>query len=419
VQKTRICGWVNAVRALGGITFLEVIDGSTLQIFTVVVKRNESPEAWEAASKAKIGSAVVVEGVVPEEQISRRGMEVRADKLRVVSEPLDALPLDPSGKTPALLDTILNYRYVALRILRQRAIFRIRALVAKAAREFLEREGFLEVHTPKICGAGAEGGATLFRVSYFDRTAYLAQSPQLYKQMLMCGLSRVYEITPYFRAEMFDTPRHLNESWGIDVEMGFIDGVEEVMDLLERLVLSIFDYVRLHAKRELEVLNVDLRPPRSPFKRLSYDEALEILRGRGFHVKWGDDFGSDEERALGQAMWGEGYEAYFIVDYPWQAKPFYLMRKGDRCASFDLDYKGVELASGGQREHRYHELVKNIVDKGLRPEDFGFYLEAFKFGMPPHGGFGLGLDRLVMMLVGAHNIREVVLFPRDRQRLVP
>ncbi|MEM0010529.1 MAG: aspartate--tRNA(Asn) ligase [Thermofilaceae archaeon] len=417
--RVQINGWVNSVRTLGGIAFLEVIDGVDLQLYTVVVKRDENPEAWKAVAKIKVGTAISVIGDVPAAQISKRGIEVRAHELRIVAEPQDLLPLDPTGKTPALLDTLIEHRYVALRIPRQRALFRVRAMVIRAVREFLEGLGFLEVHTPKICGAGAEGGATLFRIDYFGGTAYLAQSPQLYKQMLMCGCSRVFEITPYFRAEPFSTSRHLNESWGIDVEMAFIRGPEDVMTLLEKLVIHVFEYLQTNATRELRELGVELRAPRSPFKRLTYDEALEILKARGFHVEWGQDFGSDEERVIGQAMVEEGYDAYFIVEYPWQAKPFYIMRRGDVSASFDLDYRGLELASGGQREHDYDKLVQNMLEKGLNPSDFDFYLKAFKYGMPPHGGFGMGLDRLVMVITGSQNIREVVLFPRDRHRLVP
>jgi aspartyl-tRNA synthetase len=414
-----VSGWVNATRVVGGIAFLEVIDGSELTVYTVVVKRDENPQAWELAARAKVGSAVSVKGFVPDKQISKRGIEVRAREISLVAEPVDYLPLDPSGRTPALLETMMEHRYVALRIPRQRALFRIRALAVKAIREFFEERGFLEVHTPKICGAGAEGGATLFRIDYFGREAYLAQSPQLYKQMLMCGVSKVYEITPYFRAEPFSTSRHLNESWGVDAEMAFISGPEDVMRTLEGLVLHVFERVRSSARAELNELGVELKLPRAPFKRLSYSEALEILKSRGFDVKWGQDLGSDEERVLGEAMREEGYDAYFIVEYPWEAKPFYIMRRGDLSEAFDLDYRGLELASGGQREHRYDKLVENIRLKGLNVDSFSFYLEAFKYGMPPHGGFGLGLDRLIMVITGAQNIREVVLFPRDRQRLVP
>jgi len=418
-KEVVINGWVNAVRVVGGVSFLEVIDGSDLSLYTVVVKRNENQSAWELAAHAKVGTAVSVKGSMPAMQISKRGVEVRARKIALVAEPVDFMPLDPTGRTPALPETILDHRYVALRMPQQRALFRIRALVLKAVREYFEAQGFLEVHTPKICGAGAEGGATLFRIDYFGREAYLAQSPQLYKQMLMCGVSKVYEITPYFRAEPFSTSRHLNESWGVDAEMAFISSPEDVMKVLEELLLHVFERVKGSAHAELKELGVDLKAPRSPFKKLSYSEALEILKSRGFDARWGQDFGSDEERVLGETVREEGYDAYFIVEYPWEAKPFYIMRRDSLSESFDLDYRGLELASGGQREHRYDKLIENIKLKELNAESFSFYLQAFKYGMPPHGGFGLGLDRLVMVIVGAQNIREVVLFPRDRQRLVP
>lgn len=418
-NEVEVHGWVNAARIVGGIAFLEVIDESDLTLYTVVVKRDENPDAWKLAARTKVGSAVSVKGFVPEVQTSRRGVEVRARELTVVAEPIDFLPLDPSGRTPALLETVIEHRYVALRTTRQRALFRLRAKVIKAVREFFEARGFLEVHTPKICGAGAEGGATLFKLDYFGREAFLAQSPQLYKQMLMCGISKVYEITPYFRAEPFSTSRHLNESWGIDAEIAFINSREDVMRVLEDLIVHVFESLKSNAQQELRELDVELKVPQRPFKRVSYDEALEILRSKGFRLEWGQDFGSDEERALGEAMSEEGYDAYFIVDYPWEAKPFYIMRRDSLSESFDLDYRGLELASGGQREHRYEKLIENMKLKGLNVDSFSFYLEAFKYGMPPHGGFGLGLDRLLMVITGAQNIREVVLFPRDRQRLVP
>ncbi|MCX8181179.1 MAG: aspartate--tRNA(Asn) ligase [Thermofilaceae archaeon] len=417
--EVKISGWVNSLRIVGAVAFLEVMDGGSLQLYTIVIKRHEHPELWNLATHMKIGSAVTVKGSIPSGQISKRGLEVRAYALNLLSEPIDFMPLDPSGKTPALLDTILEHRYVALRIPRQRALFAIRALVVEAVRNYFKSLGFLEVHTPKICGAGAEGGATLFQLDYFGRVAYLAQSPQLYKQMLMCGFSRIYEISPYFRAEPFSTVRHLNESWGIDAEMAFIEGPQDVMRVLEDLIVHVFEYLKAKGQREFSELGINLQVPRKPFKRVTYNEALEILRSRGYNIEWGQDLGSDEERVLGESMVEEGYDAYFITEYPWHAKPFYIMRKKEESESFDLDYRGMELASGGQREHRYDKLVENLRDKGLSIENFEFYLKAFKYGMPPHGGFGLGLDRLVMTLTGVQNIREVVLFPRDRQRLLP
>jgi len=419
LKEITIKGWINEVRSLGGIVFIEIIEGNSLKPITVVVKREENPQLVKVAKKIKLGSAVKIKGLEPEKIISRKGREVHATEIKVLAEPIEPPPLDPTGKTKALLDTIIQYRYFALRLPIQKAIFRIRAGLVEASRIFLSQKGLLEVHTPKICGAGAEGGATVFEIDYFGRRAFLSQSPQLYKQMLMCSLPGVYEITPYFRAEKFNTPRHLNESWGIDAEISFIESYEDVMSLLEDLIIHIFNYLKINYNDELSTLNINLNIPRKPFKRIPYSEVLEILRNEGINLKWGEDLDSEAERVLGEIMKEEGYEAYFITCYPWKAKPFYIMRKNEESESFDLDYKGLELASGGQREHRYHKLVENIKDKMLNPETFSFYLEAFKYGMPPHGGFGLGLDRLLMVIIGVKNIREVVLFPRDRQRLVP
>jgi len=420
VREVTVEGWVSNVKPLGGIVFVEVISNLSLKPVTVVVKKSSSPELWRLAKSLKLGSPVRIKGVVPSEIISRRGLEVHPSSISILNEPLDLLPIDPSGKTGALLDTLLNYRYVALRLPEQRAIFRVRAKLVKVIREFFEKQGFLEVHTPKICGAGAEGGATLFKIDYFGQEAFLSQSPQLYKQMLMAGVPRVYEITPYFRAEKFSTTRHLNESWGVDAEMAFINGPEDIMALLENLICYVFERIGREAKEELSLLGVSLKPPRRPFKRLTYDEAVEIARSKGASIEYGEDLDTRTEALIGEAMAEEGFDAYFITEYPWEIKPFYIMRKeGGLSAAFDLDYRGLELASGGQREHRYDKLLENIRLKGLSVESFNFYLEAFKYGMPPHGGFGLGLDRLLMKILGRTNIREVVLFPRDRFRLVP
>jgi aspartyl-tRNA synthetase len=414
-------GWVVSAKVVGRIAFLEVIDDLSLKPVTVVVKRDEvQDEVWKAATSIKLGSAVRIRGVKPERVVSRKGRELHARLLQVLAEPMDLLPIDPTGKTPANPEAYINYRYLALRLPRYRAIFLARSLLMNLTREYFYSRGFLEVNTPKIVGAGAEGGATLFVVEYFERKAYLSQSPQLYKQMLMCGVPKVFEITPYFRAEKFSTVRHLNESWGLDVEMGFINGPEDVMDVLD-------DYIRYVTRRINEELGSTLReqgfellPPIEKIPRYTYREAVDILRGLGFNVRVGDDLDTQAEKALGEYMERQGAYAYFITEYPWEAKPFYIMKsEGGLSKSFDLDIRGIEVASGGQREHRYAELLGNMREKGPNVEDFSFYLEAFKYGMPPHGGFGLGLDRLLMTLLGLPNIREAVLFPRDRFRLVP
>ncbi|MEM1800869.1 MAG: aspartate--tRNA(Asn) ligase, partial [Desulfurococcaceae archaeon] len=347
--------------------------------------------------------------------------EYQVSRIMIYSTPREPLPVDTVGKVPTLLDTRIKYRWLLLRNPVEKAIFRIRAGVIKAAREYLERNGFTEIQTPKIVAAGAEGGATLFKVEYFERNAFLSQSPQLYKQMLINGFTKVYEITPYFRAEKFNTPRHLNESWGIDVEQGFIDGVEDVMNTLENLIAYIIDHVARNYKEELELLGVE--PPKitTPVKRIKFTEAIDILRNEGIDVPENEDLSDQAERKLGEIMESKGHVLYFIVGFPWSSTAFYYMREEDGVYTrkFDLDFKGLEIASGGQREHRYEKLIEAIRDKGLDPADFEFYLEAFKYGIPPHGGFGLGIERLLMKILGLENIREAVLFVRDRTRIVP
>jgi len=412
-------GWVNAKRVVGGIVFLEIIPENLVQPVTAVFKKSENRDLWKEAKKVKIGTAVRIEGEYSRVRLSKRGEEFKPTKFEVITPPVDILPIDLTGKTPVLFDTKLKYRYLMLRLPKERAIFKIRARLLKHVRDFLEKNDFLEVHTPKIVGAGAEGGATLFELDYFGRKAFLAQSPQLYKQMLITSIPRVYEITPYFRAEQHHTTRHLNECWGIDVEMGFISSVEDILKLLEELLSSTIEYIRETCKEELEILGVDLKLPRRPFPRLTYDNVIQLLEERGIKVTWGEDLSDREERVLGSIMKEKGYDLYFIVRYPWETKPFYIMRRDGYSESFDLDYKGLEISSGGQREHRYTELLRNIRDKGLDPMDFEFYLEAFKYGMPPHGGFGLGVERLLMKMLDMENIRETIIFTRDIHRFIP
>jgi aspartyl-tRNA synthetase len=417
----RVCGWVIRRAHVGKVVILEVSTSRSVKPCVLVFKPEREPELYKVASEVDVGTALCFEGEAAEEQKSRRGIEYVVKKLEVYAKPLEPLPVDTAGKTPVLLDTRVKYRWLLARKPEERAIFRIRAGVLKAAREYFEREGFIEVHTPKIVAAGAEGGATLFKVQYFESEAYLSQSPQLYKQILVASFERVYEITPYFRAEKFNTTRHLNESWGIDAEQGFISGVEDVMKTLEELVVYILDYISRNYREELEVLGVEIPRVSTPFKRLKFTEVVDILRSEGLDVREDEDLSDYAERKLGEIMSEKKHYLYFIVGFPWSSTAFYYMREEDGAYTrkFDLDFKGLEIASGGQREHRYEKLVEALREKGLNPENFAFYLEAFKYGMPPHGGFGLGVERLLMKILNLENIREAILFVRDRTRLVP
>lgn len=417
----RICGWIVRLKLVGRVAITEVATDLYNKPVVVAVKSNRDPELFSKVKDLPIGTAVCIDGEVSSEQRSKRGVEYLARDIRIYAKPSEPMPVDLVGKVPALLDTRVKYRYLLIRNPVERSIIKVRALVLKLAREFLENRGFIEVHTPKIVAAGAEGGATLFQVKYFESNAYLSQSPQLYKQMLMASFSKVYEITPYFRAEKFNTRRHLNESWGIDVEQGFIDSEEDVMKTLEELVAYIVNGVRERASEELELLGVEVKPLSTPFKRIDFREAVELLRNRGLDIPEGEDLSEAAERELGNVMAEKGCEVYFIKKFPWTAAGFYYMRdeEGLTARKFDLDYKGLEVASGGQREHRYEKLVESLKLKGLSPSDFEYYLEAFKYGMPPHGGFGLGIERLLMSLLNLDNIRLATIFVRDRTRLTP
>lgn len=412
-ERVSIAGWVHEKRDLGGVFFLVVRDISGFAQVTLIRKKTEK-ELFERVKRVPRESVVAIEGKVKSEQKAPNGYEIVPERMEVLSEASQVLPLDTTGKVGAELDTRLDARFMDLRTERTKHIFIIRSHVLKAIRDFLDERGFIELNTPKIVSAATEGGTALFPISYFEREAFLNQSPQLYKQMLMAsGFDRVYEIAPIFRAEEHDTTKHLNEATSIDIEVAFVDH-EYVMTLLEELVA--FVYSKVADYPGLAKLNLNLEVPKTPFRRITYDEAIELLSGAGEEIEWGEDFSTSAEHTLGKIIG----ELYFITDWPCAIKPFYAQpAAGGICNAFDLMHPRLELSSGSQRVHSYELLEKNIESKGLSADSFEFYLEAFRYGMPPHAGWGLGAERLLMCMLGIGNIREVVLFPRDRRRLVP
>jgi len=417
-QNISVAGWVEDVRNLGSLAFVIIRDKKgTLQV-TCIKKLNA--EAFEILSSIPRESVVSVKGLCQKSDKARNGYEVLPESVSVLSTSETPLPLGIVDKVDAELETRLDNRFLDLRKPEVQAMFRIRSAVLGSVHETLRSLGFEEVHTPKIIGTSSEGGTDVFRVKYFEKDAYLAQSPQLYKQMLMAtGLDRVYEIAWYFRAEQHNTRRHLNESTAVDVEMAYISSEEEVMQVLETLVHNMWTA----ASREtdaLQILGKSVTVPTLPFRRVAYDEVLQLLEKHDCHVEWGEDLGTEDERLLGEIMQSEGCEFYFITRYPLQAKPFYTMPEGDKYSrGFDLECKGVELASGSQRIHQVDVLESRIKELGLNVDDFSSYLKGFRYGMPPHGGFGFGIERFMMELLDVFNIRECILFPRDRTRLNP
>jgi aspartyl-tRNA synthetase len=420
-QEVAVQGWVQDVRNLGGISFVILRDKhGVLQI--AVPKKKVPPEIFDELTSVSRESVVRISGIVKESNQAKMGFEIVPTSVEVLSRAASPLPLGVVDKVGVEIETRYNNRFMDLRKADARAVFEIKSMVLDLIDEYLRNEGFVEVFTPKIVASGAEGGASLFEIKYFDKIAYLAQSPQLYKQMLMStGLDRVYEIGPAFRAEPSDTIRHVSEFISYDGEMAFVSSQRDVMDTIEGCMLHIIKGIMEKGSKHLEVLGTAVTLPRSPFPVLTYSNAVEKLISEGRPMKEGEDLGTEDEKALGEFMRSKGYDMYWIIEYPEASKPFYIMEKDGTpfSHSFDLDYLGQEIASGGQREHRYDMLISRMEKKGLDVSSFKFYLDAFMYGMPPHGGWGLGLERLVQKMLGLPNVREAILFPRDRNRLTP
>ena len=407
-------GWVQDIRNLGGISFITMRDKcGTYQV--TMPKKKIDPELFGMLTTLSRESVVRIEGEVKESNQTATGWEI-------IPPAAVPLPLGVVDKVNVEMYTRLNHRFMDLRKPEVRAIFELKAIMVELIEEAVRTNGFEQVYTPKISAAGAEGGAELFRVQYFDRPAYLAQSPQLYKQILMStGLDRVYEIGPAFRAEQSNTNRHVTEFISFDGEMSWIADEEEVMAMIEEIVDHVLRGLKERGAKQLEILGKEINIPARPYPILTYSECLSIVQAAGLLLKEGDDLGTEGEKIVGEHMAAKGCDLYFIAEYPEEAKPFYIMEKDGTpySFSFDLDYKGQEISSGGQREHRYDRLVERMEKKGLDPEDFSFYLESFRYGMPPHGGWGIGIERLLVKALDLPNIREAILFPRDPARLSP
>jgi aspartyl-tRNA synthetase len=420
-KEVEINGWVQEIRALGGIAFLIVRDRyGTIQV--ALPKKKVSAELFAAAAALSRESVVRIKGAVKQSAQARNGYELIPSAIEVLSPARSPLPMGVVDKVNAEMDTRLNNRYMDMRKPEIRAVFEIKSMVMQLIDEYLVDHNFVEVFTPKIVASGAEGGSTLFKIDYFGQAAYLAQSPQLYKQMLMStGLDRIFEISPAFRAEPSDTIRHVSEFISFDGEMAHIHSMRDVLDVLEGCTQYVVEGVAKNGSELISKLGIEVKLPKTPYPVIAYADALDMVVGDGLTLKMGDDLGTEGEKILGDIMAEKGYEVYWIVEYPEEAKPFYIMEKDGTpfSYSFDLDYRGQEIASGGQREHRYDRLVERMKKKGLEPESFDFYLAAFAYGMPPHGGWGLGVERLVQKMLNLPNVRETIIFPRDRNRLTP
>lgn len=417
-ERAVVIGWINEVRDLGGLAFYILRDRTGFLQVTIVKKK--APEAViTAAKEASRESVVRVTGTVKATEKAPGGRELIPETFEIISRAESPLPLDVSEKVPAEIDTRLDNRYLDARRPRVAAIFQIRSAVTHAIGNLFHEEGFTNITTSKIVAAATEGGTELFPLAYFEKEAFLNQSPQLYKQMMMAaGFEKVYEIAPIFRAEEHNTTRHLNEATSIDVEISFADH-NDVMDLLERVIVRAYTTVAESCGPALEALGTEFAVPNTPFPRITYAEAIDIAAlSIDEEISYGNDLSTAAERAIGNEMG----EHYFITDWPTEIKPYYAMPYEDDpsiCKAFDLMHPRMELSSGAQRIHEHDLLTTQIAAKGLSPESFSFYLQPFRYGMPPHAGWGLGMERLIMTMLDLPNIREAVLFPRDRHRVTP
>jgi len=415
-EEVTLFGWVQEIRDLGGIRFIILQDREgTIQV--TVPRKKVGVEVLSKSDALQKRYSIGVKGTVKKTDMTPRGVEVMPKEVRIVSTATPQLPIDITGKTPANLEVRLDARALDLCQEKNMAVFKIQHTAVDAIRDFLFERGFIEVHTPRIIASATEGGAALFPVDYFGRKVFLAQSPQLYKEQLVMSFERVFEVGPFFRAEESHTRFHSSEFVSVDIEEAFADA-EDVMQLLEVLVQHVCKVVDEKCNKELAVLKYKVDVPKVPFKRLTYDEVLNELKRQGVEVSWGEDIPTAALRTLGKI---HPY-FYFVTDWPTRSKAFYIKPCDDNpelCEGFDLMWRWLELVSGGTRIATKELLVERLREKGLNPDSFMYHLQAFDYGMPPHAGWAIGLERFTMMLTGKKNIREVALYPRDKFRLTP
>jgi aspartyl-tRNA synthetase len=410
-QKVIFGGWVEDLRKLGKMTFLTVRDVTGLA--QVIVKDDASKEV-EGITRQ---SVIRIEGKIQETKARDFECEVKAEKIDVLSNAVHPLPIDPIGRLESNIDNRLNARALDMRNQKTASIFKLRHHVLASIRKTLSEKKFIEITTPKIIGSASEGGANLFSLEYFGKKAYLAQSPQLYKEQMTIGLERVYEIASFYRAEKSHTGRHLSEFTSVDIEAAFMD-YTDVMEILESLVVEVYKYTLEKCKKEQDAIGIKINVPSTPFERITYSQALDELKSAGENLKFGDDLLDSHLRIIGKNHPG----FFFLMDWPMKLKPFYIREKDEDpkiSRSFDLQYGYLELSSGGTRLHDSKKIVERLEEQGLDPVQFAKHLQAFDWGMPPHAGWGLGLERLLTTLIGIDNVREVVLYPRDPDRLTP
>ena len=410
-QDVILAGWVEDLRKMGKMIFLTLRDVTGI---TQIILTDELTKTVEGITRQ---SVVRVTGKVQDTRARDFEYEIKANEISILAKAVHPLPIDPIGRLESHIDNRLNTRALDMRNQKTASIFKIRHHVLASLRKTLSEKKFIEITTPKIIGSASEGGANLFSLDYFGKQAYLAQSPQLYKEQMTIGLERVFEIASFYRAEKSHTGRHLSEFTSVDIEAAFMN-YTDVMNVLEDLVVDTFKYVSENCKKELEIIGNKTITSDHPFEKITYSQALDELKEKDVKLKFGDDLLDSHLRIL-----GENHPSfYFLTDWPIKLKPFYIAEKQDNVElseSFDLQCGYLELSSGGSRLHNPEKIKARLKEQNLDPSKFSEHLQAFDWGMPPHAGWGLGLERLLTIILGIDNVREVILYPRDPERLKP
>jgi len=413
-KEVVIAGWVHEVRNIGKIIFMLLRDRTG--IIQVTAKKGAVDEQLLKSMDLPKESVVMVRGIVMQNSEARLGVEIKPIEVKNLNPLSGQIPFEVTGKVPADLDVRLDYRYIDLRRPETTAIFNVQSTIMRSFREILAEEGFVEIKTPSIVAAATEGGAELFPIEYFEKKAFLAQSPQLYKQLAVIGgLDKVSMIVPAFRAEKSNTLAHLSESTQMDIEMGFAD-YNDAIEMLKKVVVGIIGKVAERNKRDLEILGT--KAETGDVKEVTYSQAVEKLNEHGAGLDFGSDISREHEQEL-QKIYGD---LLIVKEYPTKLRAFYSMpneNDPELCHSYDFIYKGIEISSGAQRIHDPKMLTEAIISRGLEPKNFDFYINAFRKGAPPHAGWSIGLERFTMKITDRRNIRECSLFPRDRTRVEP
>ena len=413
-EKVIVKGWVHKIRKLKEFSFVILRDRSGL-VQCVIPN--------DFLNNVKLETVVEIEGKVVEGKNKLNNFEIQVNNLRVLSEVNEDIPIEINGEELGInLDTMLNNRVLSLRHKRVNSIFKVENIIVDGFREFLNKEGFTEIYTPKIVSEGAEGGTEIFKVKYFENEAFLAQSPQFYKQMMVAaGFERVFEVGHVYRAEEHNTNRHLNEYVSLDFEMGFVEDENDIMDLEENLLKYVFNKLNYEGKEYIKLFKCTIPNIENGIPRIKLSDAISILKNKYGRTDLEGDLDPEGEKQISKYV-KEKYNSdfVFLTHYPRKKRPMYTMPLGEEeTHSFDLIFRGMEITTGGLRIHDFNMLLKNFLYKGLNPKEYNSYINVFKYGVPPHGGLAIGLERITSQLLGLNNVREASLIPRDRTRLIP